>query len=142
MNTGEQVWRRLCTRPGVPTEGWVYIGGCRSGRKTQAERCARGVQGEDSDHPGAIVFIVSFSGLGIFQTTRLWACLQKLFQRDLTEEERATLNWGSAMPWAGSPELTRIRTGGSQQNTCHIPFLGCGHSVSSHLMPTAMSSPP
>lgn len=66
-------------RAGVPTGGWVHIGRCRLGGKMQAERCARGVQGEDRDHQGASVFIVSLSGLGIFQTTRLWACLQKLF---------------------------------------------------------------
>lgn len=79
VNMGEQVWRRLWTRAGVPTGGWVYIGRCRLEGKIQAERCARGMQGEDSDHRGAIIFIVSFSGLGIFQMSRLWACLQKLF---------------------------------------------------------------
>lgn len=37
-------------RAGAPTGGWVYIGRFRLGGKMQAERCARGIPGEDRDH--------------------------------------------------------------------------------------------
>lgn len=37
-------------RAGAPTGGWMYVGRFRLGGKMQAERCARGVQGEDRDH--------------------------------------------------------------------------------------------
>lgn len=66
-------------RAGAPTGGWVYIGRFRLG-----ERCRqRGVQKACRVKTVTIEvrscsFIVSVSGLGIFQTARLWACLQKL----------------------------------------------------------------
>lgn len=118
-------------RAGAPTGGWVYIGRFRLGGRCRQ----RGVQ--EAYQVKTVTIEVRSSSLSAclgWESSRRHASghVCRSFLERLTEEERATLNWGSAIPWAGSPELTRTKTGGSQQNTRHIPLLGYGPITHAH----------